>query len=547
MNKIAYFSMEIGLKTNMKTYAGGLGILAGDTLKSCADKGLDMVGISLLYKYGYFKQNVDDTSGEQKELHDNWDYKGNLRLLDEKVELEILGKKVIIQVWEHRIIGNGGHEVSVYFLDTDTDDNEQDFRYVSYSLYTRYENTRMLQEIVLGAGGVLVLERLGLNITKYHLNESHAAFAVFPLEEKLQDKQEVKRRIVFTTHTPVKHGHRGYDVGTYKRYLPERWFSMLDQSLEKDGKLLLTDICLTNANYANGVSKKHREVTSDMFDGHKIDYVTNGIHHLSWVTKSFEELYDSHFSSWKANPLDLRNAVRISNQEIYEAHQKEKEELIHYIQGETKERLYSNVFTIGFARRVDTYKRSDFILRDIERLKYIAGKFPGVQIVFAGKAFPDDYQNESTIERIYKLAKEYLPHLNVVYLEDYSMEISKKMVGGCDIWLNNPLRPLEASGTSGMKAALNGVPNFSVVDGWWVEGCIEGITGWAIGNENGNMGNESYELNELYNKLENVILPTYYFDSKKWIEIQKNAIAMNASYFNTHRMIDEYITKAYFL
>lgn len=543
---IAYFSMEIGLQNDMKTYAGGLGILAGDTLKSASDKRVPMVGITILYKNGYFRQDLDPQSGEQLEFADTWNYSNYLTDTGHKISFEVLGKIVHAKIWEYKQVGLDGHVVPIYFLDTDIDENEQDFRFISSNLYTPYDQTRILQEIMLGAGGVLALKELGYSVKKYHLNESHAAFAVFPLMEEFDSEEKVRSKIVFTTHTPVRHGHRGYTLDIYERHLNNNWKKYLNRDLvSSDGKLLLTDICLSMSSFNNGVARKHMHVSKEMFPSYEIDYITNGIHHLSWISDSMASVFDRYLVDWKAKPSELRNVPKIPDNEIYEAHKENKRKLLNLIKERTGKELHESYLTIGFARRVDAYKRSDFILRDIERLKYIAESYSGLQLIFSGKSFPDNQQTEELIKNIVKYSKEDFKKLQIVYLEDYSMDISRLMVSGCDVWLNNPIRPLEASGTSGMKASLNGVLNFSVVDGWWVEGHLEDITGWSIGDEFGYMDNQEYELDQLYTKLEKVILSKYYYDSKSWITMQKNAIALNASHFNTHRMLDEYISKAY--
>lgn len=543
--QIAYFSMEIGVNKEMKTYAGGLGILAGDTLKSAADLEVNMVGMSILYKYGYFKQSINESDGMQNELNDDWDYENILKLEDKKTEMTVEGRKVVIQIWRYDIIGQTGHVVPVYFLDTDLHENDEKDRYISYSLYSKYHDTRILQEIILGAGGVKALDSLEIDVDKYHLNESHAAFAVFPLLDKYLSKEEVRKRIVFTTHTPIKHGHRGYDQWTYKRFLTHEWFDKLDTTLEKDNKILLTDICLSHSSYNNAVARKHAETSRDMFPDHEIDYITNGIHHLTWVSEHTAKLFDRYILDWRDNPMNLRNAFTMRDGNVINVHELNKKDLINYINERYQKNFVKDVFTIGFGRRIDGYKRADLIFKNWNRLKEIANKYGGLQLVFAGKSFPDIDHTESTISRIYELSNYNDEDINTVFLEDYDIEIAKYMVSGSDLWLNNPIRPLEASGTSGMKAALNGVPSLSSVDGWWVEGHIEDVTGWSIGDENSNIGDEEYEANEIYRKLDEIILPKFFYDTKGWSSIQKNCIALNAGYFNTHRLVGDYVVKGY--
>ncbi len=546
MPTIAYFSMEIALNSSVKSYAGGLGILAGDTLKSAADMGLDMVGITVLYKYGYFKQELEPETGKQIEKNDNWDYQNILELLPQKTEIEIEGRKVVIQVWKYAIKGINGHVVPVYFLDTDLKENHEEDRYASFSLYSKFDHTRIRQEVILGAGGVLALNAIGHEIfDNYHLNESHAAFAVFPLLDILQSKEKVRSHVVFTTHTPIKHGHRGYEVGTYKHYLPSNWHGYLENKLIKEGRILLTDICLEYAKYINGVARRHGQVSREMFPGNEIDHVTNGIHVGTWLSDPLAEVFDKYLSDWRQDPKLLRNAMAIADKDLDDAHKQSKQNLLDLVEQKTAQQLDLNIFTIGFARRVDGYKRPDFIFSDLNRLQYIARKFHGLQLIFAGKAYPDTESMEAIISKIYLLGKYIEGDLKVVYLPNYDMDIGKLMVGGSDIWLNNPIKPLEASGTSGMKAAANGVPNFSILDGWWPEGWVEQETGWSIGTDVGQASNHEIELNDLYYKLENEILPTFYFNTQKWLELQKQAIAIDGSYFHTHRMLGEYLQKAY--
>jgi len=539
----AYFSLEISIKPEIKSYAGGLGILAGDTLKSAADMDTNMAGITLLYKNGYFKQKLDPHTGEQLEEPDTWDYENILTLLEPTFEMIIAGNKVEGRIWKYDLIGLNGHRVPVYFLDVDLPQNDQEDRYANTNLYSGYEHTRIRQEMILGIGGVKALEALGYNVNKYHLNESHAAFAAFELKDK-NGGVDVSDKIVFTTHTPVLHGHRGYNAPTYYHYLDQKYHQYLNTNLAgENGKILLTDICFENTCYTNAVAKKHREVSQGMFPGREIDFITNGIHHLTWVSPNMAGLFDTYLPIWKREPEVFRNAYLIPDQEIMMAHKNDKKALVEYVNSTTGNDFKEDVFTIGFARRSDAYKRPDLILRDIERLRGIAEKYDGLQIVFAGKAFFNVAQMEGIIEKIYQVAQAEKGKLKVAYLENYDMNVSRLMLAGSEIWLNNPLRPLEASGTSGMKAALNGNPNFSVVDGWWVEGLVEGVTGWAIGDENSDY-DENYEAEQIYTKLENTILPAFK-NQAEWVKIQKNAISMNASYFNTHRMLKEYIAKAY--
>lgn len=549
--KIAYLCLEMAINSHIKSYAGGLGILAGDTVKSYGDLGLDAVAVTLLYKNGYFKQSIDTDTGAQVESNDNWDYYNQLQLTGKSFEIEIESRSIKVQIWKYDIAAATGHLVPIYFLDTNLPENNSEDQAICYNLYSKYEHTRLKQEILLGVGAVKALQALGYGLMdKYHLNESHATFTIPYLQLLLNSRDQAKQRIVFTTHTPLEHGHKKYQFAALQNQLTEKTngntvFEILLENTQNKLEINMTRYCLDNSNYANAVSLKHAEVMLQLFPGFNIDYVTNGIHTGTWVSDSIAQLFDKHLPDWKTDSTVLRNALNISDAEIKTAHDQNKSKLFEFIQQTCNKTFDPSKFTIGFARRVDSYKRQNFVFQDLQRLESIAKRFGGLQFVFAGKAYPDTADQDSTLAQVYKLSQRSDLNIDIVYLPDYDMNIGKAMVAGVDIWLNNPLRPLEASGTSGMKAALNGVPNFSVVDGWWVEGWVENETGWAIGDENSHISDEAYELEQLYSKLERVILPTYFYDTKKWYEIMRQAIAINASHFNTQRMVLQYLEKAY--
>ena len=540
-----YLCLEIAIKNSIKSYAGGLGILAGDTLKAATDLGLEMNAFTLLYKNGYFRQGIDPISGRQIEENDTWDYQNILINLNTKFEIEIENKKLWVQVWKYDLIG-ANSIVPVYFLDTNLDENDDEAKSICSNLYSRYEHTRLKQEILLGVGSILAQKAMNHELSKnYHLNESHAAFAIPYLVNELGSRDLAKKKIVFTTHTPLEHGHKKYPVDFLQKFVELKLMqAMLDTSSDKT-IINMTKYCLENSNFANAVAKKHGEVMKKMFPNFDIEHITNGIHTATWISRPIQRLLDKYNPSWFEDSDNLRNSMTLDGIELWGAHTENKKNLIELVQQKTSIVLDPNIFTIGFARRVDSYKRQNFIFKDIERLNAIAKKFGGLQLVFSGKAYPNTADENSTIAEIYKLSKRDDLNFKVAYIPNYDMDTSIKMVSGADIWLNNPQRPQEASGTSGMKASLNGLPNFSVVDGWWVEGLQENITGWAIGDENNHLGNEEYELNDLYNKLESVVLPMYYFDTKKWLDMMRQSISINASYFNTQRMLNEYLTKAY--
>ncbi len=539
--KAAYFSMEIGIEDDIKSYAGGLGILAGDTLKTAADMEIDMVGITLLYKNGYFKQTLTD-SGEQIEDADTWDYENILTNTGVRFEIPIRTGVIHVEIWKYNLVGVSGHTVPILFLNTDLPENEDLNKYVSFNLYTPFENTRLKQEIVLGIGGVMAIEALDLETRDvYHLNESHAAFGIIALENLLGSREAAQKRVVFTTHTPAEHGHIVHNKKELNDVLSEVHFAFLEEDFEGD-ILHMTRFSLKRSKFANAVASKHSEVSTKMFN-YPIPGITNGIHVSTWAGTATAALFDSRIPTWRTTPEDLQNVEEIYTDKIVEMHRENKEELIEYVNESCGSDLKLDIFTLGFARRVDGYKRSGFLFYDLDRLKYIAEQFGGLQIIFSGKAYFDYQDGEDHIAHVVRLSKEDHGKLKIVYIPNYGMDVSQLMVQGSDTWLNNPIKPLEASGTSGMKAALNGVPNLSTVDGWWVEGLKEGVTGWAIGNLEQN--DEESELNDMYSKLEHIILPMYYTKKHDWAKVMRSAIAYNASYFNTHRMLREYISKGY--
>ncbi len=556
--KVAYFSMEIGLEPNMPTYAGGLGILAGDTLKTCADLNVPVVAVSLLYRDGYFKQHLD-SDGNQTESPDRWDYDNKLELLPEKVVVSISGRDVVIQAWQYTVKGFTEFEVPVLFLDTNLPENTDQDRIITQKLYQGDHSMRISQEIVLGIGGLKMLQDLGYkNIKKHHLNEGHGSFLILELLSdtrlhhgksdlrELYDFEEVKHSCVFTTHTPVAAGHDQFDPQLVKDIIGKNINSeLLDYSV-KNGKINMTQIALANSEYVNGVAKKHAFVSKQMFPEHKIASITNGIYCPFWVHPGMQELFDKYIPKWFLDPTDLRHAMIIPDKELWNAHIKAKKDLIDFVNTKYNSNLSPDVFTIGFARRAAEYKRVELLFSDIKKLKSIVKKVGKIQIVLAGKAHPQDGGGKGLIKRVFEKIKELKGLIEIVYLENYNIEIAQKMVPGVDIWLNTPLKPREASGTSGMKAALNGVPQFSILDGWWIEGCIEGLTGWSIGT-NEKESNWDEDAKDLYDKLEKEILPIFYNKKSEWRKIMKYSISFNASYFNTHRMVKDYVLNAYFI
>lgn len=559
--KIAYFSMEIGLSREMPTYSGGLGVLAGDTIKSAADLRLPMVAVTLISKRGYFRQILDER-GRQKEESEDWNPSQFMELLPEKISVEIEGKDVYVQAWLYEVKSLTGGNIPVFFLDTDVADNRPDDRDITASLYGGDKAYRLKQEIVLGIGGARMLRRLGFEIKKYHMNEGHASLLAMELlkeykrdieevwdERLVWDVDRVRNLCVFTTHTPVEAGHDKFSYDLVSKILGEPIPLYVLKDLGGKDHLNMTLLALNLSRYINGVAKKHGEVSQNMFPGYEIHAVTNGVHSYTWTCESFKRLYDKYLPGWANEPELFVRVGRIPDEEIWAAHMEAKKALMDFVKAETGIAMNPEIFTIGFARRATAYKRPDLLFTDIERLQRIGnGK---LQIIYAGKAHPKDDAGKWLIEKIFVIEEKLKGSIDIAYLSNYNMDMALKLVSGVDVWLNTPKRPLEASGTSGMKAAHNGVPNFSVLDGWWIEGHIECFTGWSIGpHPSENYISESNiddtkDAEDLYNKLENIIIPTFYTDRHTWVRIMQNAIGKNAYYFNSHRMMRRYVTEAY--
>ncbi|MFQ5602329.1 MAG: alpha-glucan family phosphorylase [bacterium] len=547
--EIAYFTMEIALENDLPSYSGGLGVLAGDTLRSAADLGIPMVGVTLLHQYGYFHQGLDE-NGNQIETDVRWHPELKLRQLPNYIELTIESRRTRVRVWEYDIVGKYGYVVPVYFLDVNVPENSEQERQINKHLYGGDQFARLCQEIILGIGGIRMLRDLGYrDIRNYHLNEGHASLLALELirESGYSSYEKVKQDCIFTTHTPVEAGHDVFEFGLVKQVLKPVYMDYLVEILGGENPVNLTNISLKLSRFINGVSAMHAEVSKNMFRNPKIEAITNGIHSASWTSPSFQRLYSQYIPGWDINPEHFVQTMFIPTQEIWKAHMTAKGKLLRLVEDETGQQLDLNCLTIGFARRAAAYKRADLIFTDLERLIRICSN--KVQFIFAGKAHPKDHEGKQVIKNVFHAMEELKNKVDIAYLQNYDMNLGAVITAGVDVWLNNPRRPREASGTSGMKAAHNGVLNFSVLDGWWIEGCIEGVTGWAIGphaNEN-NLEDydENLDIEDLYEKLENIIIPLYYNESEKWIQMMKNTIAINATYFNTHRMIKEYATKAY--
>ncbi|MDO9517989.1 MAG: alpha-glucan family phosphorylase [Methanosarcinaceae archaeon] len=555
---IAYFSMEMGFESHLPTYGGGLGILAGDTIKSCADLGVPIVGITLLNEYGYFFQKLDH-AGNQTEWPVRWNKDDFLKLLPAKTSIQIAGRDVVVQVWEYTVTGITGGKVPVYLLDTNLKENYDYDRYITSYLYGGDLQYRFAQEMVLGIAGAKILKELGhTKIRKYHMNEGHAALLTLELMEtdKVEnnktsyDLNAIRKRCVFTTHTPVPAGHDKFTQDIVQSMYGDISRFGIDEDIYTDGKLNMTLLALRMSYFVNGVAKKHTEVSRSMFPEYSIDSITNGVHSPTWVSGPLKKLYDEFMPGWKKDPFTLRYALSIPRRRIWDAHMESKKTLIDEVNVQTNAGMDQHVLTIGFARRFTAYKRPDLLFRDVERLRNISRNIGKIQIVFAGKAHPSDWGGKDMIRQIHERINELGGDIKMAYLANYDMDIGKVMTSGVDIWLNTPRRPHEASGTSGMKACHNGVLNLSVFDGWWLEGHIADVTGWGIGPkptdiETETEADDAVDADDLYKKLENEIVPMFYNEQAKWMNMVRSSIALNASFFNTHRMVQQYITNAY--
>jgi len=536
--KIAYFSMEIGLNENIPTYSGGLGILAGDHIKSAADLSLPLIAVTLLYKRGYFIQSINPM-GEQEELYPYFDPRAFMEPLPLKVTIKIGGRDVHIGVWKYNQVGLKGR-VPVYFLDTDLPGNAPEDRLITQFLYGGDNHTRICQEAVLGIGGYLALKRLERNITTFHMNEGHAVFLTLALLQEFNgDEDAVRQKCVFTTHTPVPAGHDkfSYDLAekTIGTYLPNNIRTLAGQDL-----LNTTVLALNLSRGHNGVSELHGEVSREMFPGYNIGHVTNGVHHLSWTGDEFKALFDEYLPTWREQPQVLAEAHTIPDDAIKQAKRHAKQRLISYINSVSGAGFTDELLTICFARRAAAYKRATLIFSDLEYLFNLS--FDRVQFIFAGKAHPQDHAGKGLIKEIVNLAKQYENKMRLVFVSNYNIWLAGLMTQGTDVWLNTPRRPREASGTSGMKVCFNGGINMSVLDGWWREGCRNRLNGWAIGDDE-DIGDDAAAA-DLYQDLDDMVT-TYYANPKQWLNIMKNSIADLTPVFNTHRMVLEYVHKYY--
>ena len=580
---VAYFSMEIALENAMPSYSGGLGVLAGDTIRAAADIRVPMVAVSLLYRKGYFSQVLAE-DGLQSEEPVEWRVEDFLKEEPARVTLPLENRRVELRAWRYDVNGVRGFDVPVYFLDADLPSNEELDRNLTGQLYGGDAYYRLCQEVLLGIGGVRMLKALGhTELQRYHMNEGHAALLTLELlgEEAAaagrasirgEDIEKVRSKCVFTTHTPVPAGHDRFPMEFLTRAFPaqqgffdlqdatsadllkrvlqaETTFPDLQEAVRRGASVNMTQLALGLSTYVNGVAKLHRETSRKMFPQVQIEAITNGVHAATWTAPAFRELFDRYVSSWREDNYSLRGALGLPPEEVWSAHLISKHELFERVREKTGLSFDPEIFTIGFARRATGYKRADLILSDLDRLREIAKNVGPFQIVFAGKAHPKDMPGKEIIRKIFKAKRALKKSVHIVFLDNYNLELGGLVTSGVDLWLNTPEYPLEASGTSGMKAALNGVPSLSILDGWWVEGHIEGVTGWSIGVPRRGtveeMPDREDEIASLYSKLETIILPLFYNDRKKYLEVMQHTIAINGSFFNTQRMVQQYVTDAY--
>ncbi len=546
--------MEIAIKPDIPTYAGGLGVLAGDTLRSMADLGVPLAAFSLVYHEGYFKQLLDK-DGKQSEEVQPWNPADFCTEEKARVTVSIENRIVTVRCWRYDMVGRYGHVVPIYLLDTDLDENSGDDRVLTDHLYGGDTNYRLQQEIVLGMGGVRMAHALGCQVNVYHMNEGHAALLTLALlESELgggsldaatdADIEQVRKKCVFTTHTPVPAGHDRFSTEQTMRILGnDRTAHLRRLGCFQDEMLNMTLLALHFSRYANGVAMKHAKVSRAMFPDFQIDSITNGVHAPTWVSEPFRTMLDKYIPAWRRDNLYLRNAIDLSEQDILSAHAQNKEALLTEVAKRTGLVFKSEVLTLGFARRAATYKRATLLFPDPQRLLEIAAKAGGLQIIYAGKAHPQDDPGKALIQQVVAdAARLSNDMLRIVYLENYDWKLGALLTAGVDVWVNTPRRPYEASGTSGMKAALNGVPSLSILDGWWIEGCIEGVTGWAI--EDG--ADDAAEAGALYRKLESAVIPLFLDAPEKWARLMRTTLAFNGSFFNTNRMAKQYVRNAYY-
>jgi glycogen phosphorylase len=597
--RVAYLTMEIGLRAEMHTYSGGLGILAGDIARSAADLRLPLVFVTLTSREGYLRQELD-REGRQMDHADPWEPGDWAVPLDAIVTIKLEGRPVRIRSWLYEITSSAGDAVPVLLLDTDLSENDPRDRSITGRLYGGAEAERIKQETVLGFGADLVLRALGFTIDTYHLNEGHAAFLPLALLLRRQgeaptkvpgadaarpgaaisDLNAVRQACVFTTHTPVEAGHDRFEYADVERILGDLAPLEVVQPLAGTEVLNMTHLALSLSRYVNGVAQRHGEVARALYPAYRVHAITNGVHLGQWAHPALARLFDARLPGWREAPEALLGADHLEAEELRTARREAKAALLSEIAARTGQRLDPALPLFGFARRMTGYKRPDLLFSDLDRLRAIARRLP-FQVVMAGKAHPKDAAGKEGIGRIAEAAQALAGEVPVVFVPGYDMALAGQLVGGSDVWLNTPVPPLEASGTSGMKSALNGGLNLSVLDGWWVEGWEEGVTGWAVDASDGDAsagttgpaaaqatarlgalpaaadgegflalkeaaqgGPETHAI-RLYDKLERVVLPLWHEDPEGWARMMRQAIGHVAPVFNSHAMMRRYMSEAY--
>jgi starch phosphorylase len=551
--------MEVALDNAIPTYSGGLGVLAGDTLRSGADLQTPMVAISLLYRSGYFRQYLDN-SGHQSEGPIEWDPAQFLKPLDTRVTLQLEGRTITIRPWLYTVQGVTGGTIPVYLLDTDLPENDPLDRALTGALYGGDQRYRLMQEALLGLGGIKVLKALGYDqIETHHMNEGHSTLLTLGLLAEISGSPDlskvtdhhfhsVRRLCILTTHTPVSAGHDRFHLGLVEQVLGAEWAKAIVRMPYFSGERLnMTHLGLFFSRYVNAVARLHRETASAMYPDYTIKSITNGVHPVTWASNAFAELFDSEIPGWRQDSEFLRQATDIPNWKLRDAHAAAKADLIEGVRQRTGVQMDPNVFTIGFARRAATYKRADLVFTDIDQLARIAAEVGPIQFIFAGKAHPADDGAKYLIQNVVRAGEQLSGRVPLVYVADHDMALGKLLCSGVDLWMNNPRKPMEASGTSGMKAALNGVPSLSILDGWWPEGWFEGVTGWSIadGEGGGEETDSRAEAFSIYEKLRNHIVPMFYNEPDKYTAVMRSSIAINGAYFSSQRMLEQYMRNAY--
>ena len=542
MGVVGYFTAEIGLWSELHTYSGGLGVLAGDHVKSAADAEIPLVGVTLVYRKGYGRQHLDN-DGVQTETYRDLDPAQHMQDTGMEISLPLDGGELWAKVWRADLSGVSGHVVPVYFLDTFHPKNSEKHLELGLTLYGGDDWVRIRQEYLLGVGGLRLLDKLGLEVDGLHLNEGHCTFALLEMLGKGLTREQLAKRVLFTTHTPVPAGHDRFEWEAVEEVLGDLLPADAKQLVidagdpEEGRRISMSHLAVALSGPVNAVSNLNAWVASSMFADHHIAPITNGVHHITWTSPMMANLFDKQLPGWREDPTKLAHAGKIPTEDLVEARGIARKVLRELVQTSTGVELEKERLTIGFARRFATYKRANLVFSELVRLREIgAGK---IQFVFSGKAHPRDEGGKALIKSIFDSAKDLENEIPVAFLEDYSMATGLAMTGGVDIWLNNPIRPMEASGTSGMKAAMNGVPNCSILDGWWPEGCEHGVNGWAIG-EADDERDDVRDAKNVLDVIENEVLPAWNEGDEKWCEIMRASIATSAR-FTGARMISDYL------